>query len=130
MKDRTLYAVLAPVCAIAAGVGFATVRPTPVSNTAQIVVTINAPAIDVPDLQWPTATNTPNPTPTTTPWPTDVPLPTWGGQQEDQMFVIPAETPTALPPFVHQVCLRATPVRSSDMSCLGVPFPLPGGWFG
>ena len=42
----------------------------------------------------------------------------------------PAETPTAMPPFVHQVCLRATPVRSSDMSCLGVPFPLPGGWFG
>ena len=129
MRDRTFYAGMLAVCVPAAAVAFSVVRPTPVSNNTQIVVTVNAPAVSV-NIAKETATNTPSPTPTTTPWPTDVPLPTWGNQQADQLFVIPAETPTAMPPFVHQVCLRATPVRSSDMSCLGVPFPLPGGWFG
>ena len=99
MRDRTFYAGLIPVGAVAFGVAFATMRPAAIDNTSHAeivaVVTVNAPEVVI---QYPTATTTPTVTPTETPWPTDVPLPTWGGQQGDGLYVIPAVTATPKPP--------------------------------
>ena len=130
MRDRTFYAGLIPVGAVAFGVAVATMRPAAIDNTSHAeivaVVTVNAPEVVI---QYPTATTTPTVAPTETPWPTDVPLPTWGGQHGDGLYVIPAVTATPKPPFVYKVCARATPIVSSDLICQAIPFDLPGGLF-
>lgn len=127
-RDRVFYAGLVPICAVAFGIGVSTFRPTPISNSAQIVITVEAPDVQV-HIDQPTPTATAQPTVTRTPYPHVTPLPTWAGQQEEGLFLIPAISPTPFPPLVHQLCVRATPQRASDMSCLGVPFALPEGWF-
>ena len=79
-------------------------------------------------VEYPTATATAYPTQTPTPYPVLSPLPTWGGQQDSGLYVIEPAPPTPRPPIVHQLCVKATPVTSSPLVCLGLPFRLPGGW--
>ena len=56
------------------------------------------------------------------------PLPTWAGQPGSGLYLIEAVPPTPRPPVVHQLCVKATPVPSNPLVCLGLPFALPGGW--
>lgn len=80
-------------------------------------------------VQYPTATATPRPTTTPTPYPAPPSLPTWAGQTDSGLYLIEAVPPTPRPPVVHQLCVKATPVPSSPLVCLGLPFRLPGEWW-
>ena len=126
---RLATAGLVMVSAFAFGIGLSAFKPTPITSSSQIVVTIEAPVVNVPALEWPTATATATVTPTPTPYPTTPPIPTWGGQRDGGLYQIPPMTPTPRPPVVHRLCVRATPVPTNPMTCLGVPFDLPEGWF-
>lgn len=80
-------------------------------------------------VQYPTATSTARPTSTPTPYPAPPSLPTWAGQTDSGLYLIEAVPPTPRPPVVHQLCVKATPVPSNPLVCLGLPFRLPGGWW-
>lgn len=125
---------LASLCSAALVLGIAVLWQT---LTMQAVRNVTIAQVSEPPptqivrvvVEYPTATATARPTPTPTPYPVPSPLPTWGGQQDNGLYVIEAVPPTPRPPVVHQLCVKATPVPSNPLVCLGLPFRLPGGWW-
>lgn len=125
---------LASLCSAALVLGIAVLWQT---LTMQAVRSVTIAQVSEPPptqlvrvvVQYPTATATARPTSTPTPYPTPPSLPTWAGQTDSGLYLIEAVPPTPRPPVVHQLCVKATPVPSNPLICLGLPFRLPGGWF-
>ena len=93
--------------------------PTAARSSSQSEVVITVVLVEA------TATTTPTPKPTMTPFPQPTPWPTWGGQEDGKLYLIPTITATPIPPLVHPLCVAVTPERGSVVICHAWPFRLP-----